>query len=516
VKKPPVWLISYRQGHENHYAAGMSEKTQNPQPLLQPINRQQMCWRAVDVERLIGLDHPARAIWELTGRLDLRAFYEGIGSSAEEGGRPAIDPRLLISLWVYAYSLGIGSAREVERRCEHDPAFEWLTGLTPVNYHTLADFRVQRGKELEELFTDLLGVLSAEGLITLQEVMQDGTKIQARASGKTFHREKTLREHLERARQQVEALRDPLAEPPGNRRQQAARERAAREKQARLEQALEELAKLREQKKTVEEKRQARASTSDPGARVMKQSNGGFAPSYNAQISTDSKHGLIVAVEASQAGNDFQQLVPAAERIEARWGRKPGRMVADAGYTSAENIRELAERGIEFFGSLADDAAKARTEAQRFPATRFEYQAEEDCFRCPAGQTLLYQGRHERGGMVHYKYQAAAEDCASCALRACCCGGNQTHGRSVERKEETPVLAAFREKMARAEAQQVYRRRGPIAEFVHAWIKSKLGLRQFHVRGWSKVRTELLWACFTYNLQQWIRLSRTPALALAG
>jgi len=287
----------------------------------------------------------------LVGRLDLRRFYENIESSAEEGGRPAIDPQLLISLWVYAYSRGIGSAREIERRCEYDPAFQWLTGMEPVNYHTLADFRVEQGKELHQLFSGLLGMLSAERLITLEEVMPDGTKIQAQASGKTFRREQTLREHVERARLQVEALRDPLAEPAVNRRQQAARERASREKRERLEQALVELEKLREPKKTAEEKRETRTSTSDPEARVMKQASGGFAPSYNAQISTDGKHGLIVAVDVTQAGNDCHQLAQAAEQIEQRCGRKPLRMVADAGYTSRENIQELAEKNIDFVGA---------------------------------------------------------------------------------------------------------------------------------------------------------------------
>ena len=185
----------------------MSHENANNKPLIRHVNRQQMSWRAVDVEQLISEDHPARAIWTLVGRLDLRRFYENIESSAEEGGRPAIDPQLLISLWVYAYSRGIGSAREIERRCEYDPAFQWLTGMEPVNYHTLADFRVERAKELDQLFSHLLGVLSAERLITLEEVMQDGTKIQAQASGKTFRREKTLREYVERARLQVEALR---------------------------------------------------------------------------------------------------------------------------------------------------------------------------------------------------------------------------------------------------------------------------------------------------------------------
>ncbi len=483
--------------------------------MIRYVNRQQMSWRAVDVERLIDEDHPARAIWTVVGRLDLSRFYESIGSSAEEGGRPAIDPQLLISLWVYAYSRGIGAAREIERRCEYDPAFQWLTGMAGVNHHTLADFRVEKGEELDQLFTHLLGVLSAEGLITLDEVMQDGTKIQAQASRDSFHREKTLREHLDRARRQVQVSRDPLAEPAANRKQQAARERAAREKRERLEQALAELEKLREPKKTAEEKRETRASVSDPEARVMKQAGGGFAPSYNAQISTDAKHGFIVEAEVTQAGNDFHQLLPAAERIEQRWGRKPERMVADAGYTSGKNIEDLVEKGIDFVGSLAGEVSKARTNPERFAAVQFVYEAEEDRYICPAGKTLNYEGRWKRGGVILHKYKAATEQCASCSLRAACCGRNQRHGRSVVRKQESAAMGAFREKMATVEAHAIYRRRGPVAEFVHAWIKSKLGLRQFHVRGLNKVRIEMFWACFTYNVQQWIRLGRARAPAPA-
>src|SRR6202011_2073135 len=118
VKKPSSKLIDRFQ--KRGKLGCMSE------PLIRRINREQMLWRAVDVEQLIGEDHPARAIWELVGRLDLDGFYEGIECSEEEGGRPAYDPRLLISLWIYAYSQGIGSAREVGRRSEWELAWQWL------------------------------------------------------------------------------------------------------------------------------------------------------------------------------------------------------------------------------------------------------------------------------------------------------------------------------------------------------------------------------------------------------
>ena len=169
----------------------MSQENTSNKPLIRYVNRQQMSWHAVDVERLIGEEHPARAIWTLDGRLDLSSFYRGIESSTEEGGRPAFDPQLLISLWVYAYSQGIGSAREVARRCEYVPAFQWLTGLEEVNYHTLADFRVDKQKELDGLFTQVLAALSKEGLITLEQVMQDGTKIKVLASTRSYQREGT-------------------------------------------------------------------------------------------------------------------------------------------------------------------------------------------------------------------------------------------------------------------------------------------------------------------------------------
>src|SRR5882762_9819906 len=223
------------------------ENATSKQPLIRPINRQQMSWRAVDVERLIGEDHRARAIWTLVGRLDLQQFYEDIENSTEEGGRPAFDPQLLISLWLYAYSRGIGSAREVARRCEYDPAFQWLTGLEEVNYHTLADFRVGKQKELDELFTQVLAALSKEGLITLEQVMQDGTKIRAQASVRSYRHEDTIREHLERARQRVGEMGDPRNEETSARTKQA-RERARREQQERLENALQELEKLQERK----------------------------------------------------------------------------------------------------------------------------------------------------------------------------------------------------------------------------------------------------------------------------
>lgn len=489
----------------------MSEESiTNKQPLIRFVNRQQMSWRAVDVEKLISEEHPARAIWTLVGRLDLSPFYRAIESSVEEGGRPAFDPQLLISLWMYAYSQGIGSAREVARRCEYDPAFQWLTGLTEVNYHTLADFRVEKQQELDELFTQVLAALSKEGLITLEQVMQDGTKIKALASSRSYRHEKTIREHLEQARQQVAAMGDPRNDETSPKAKQA-QARARREQQERLESALEELQKVQVRKDGRKAKREAGVSTTDPQARVMKQSDEGFALSYNAQISADAAHGLIVGVAVTQAANDTGQLLPAVDRVEQRLKKSPQQMVADRGYTTRENIEEMAKREIDFLGSMKYVARGANLPNQ-LPPSVFLYQQETDRCVCPEGKILTRQRQRKVGpGMIYHIFEARLEDCQACPRKPECCPDNKKHGRSVAQLQESAVVIAFRKKMASEEAQQRYGRRGRIVEFCHAWIKSKLGLRQFHVRGLVKVRMEMLWACLTYNLQHWIRLGKLRA-----
>lgn len=384
-----------------------------------------------------------------------------------------------------------------------------------MNYHTLADFRVEKRQELDELFTQVLAALSKEGLITLEQVMQDGTKIRAVASPRSVQRESTIQEHWERARRRVQEMGDPQNEETNPRIKQA-RLRAQRERQERLDQSMEELEKLRKQKAARSPNK--RVSISEPEARIMKQPDGGLALSYNAQLSTDAAHGLIVGVSVTQAANDWDQLLPALEQLDQRLQPKPKQVVADTGYTTRAVIEEMAERKMDFLGSMPrEDACSGRTAPNRLPPSAFVYQPETDRYLCPGDHFLRYEGRiKNEGGLISYRYQARREDCEPCVRKPECCPENQKRGRGLLRIEESAVVQAFRQKMATEEAQKNYRRRGRVAEFCNAWIKSKLGLRQFHVRGLAKVRTETLWACLTYNLQQWIRLREIAPTAAVG
>jgi transposase len=291
----------------------------------------------------------------LVGGLDLSAFRAEIEVVKGEAGRPAYDPWLLISLWIYAYSEGVSSAREVGRRCEYHPAYPWLTGCEVVNHHRLSDFRVEHQAALDELFAQVLGVLSSEGLIPLERVMHDGRKVKAPARGKSFRREKTLRDHLEPARQRVRAMGDPRQE-EGSAGQAPARERAAREKVERLEQAREEMQKMSAAGRRGKERR---VSETDPEARIMKQGGGGYAPSHPVQLSPDAAHTVIVGVSVTQSAHDEGQLTPALEEVKRNLGRLPQQVVADAGDTPRETILEMAELQVDFLGGTVE-AGKLR------------------------------------------------------------------------------------------------------------------------------------------------------------
>ncbi len=478
---------------------------------LKPIDRRQMVLRAVEVERLVPEDHPVRAIWEFVGRLDLSAFYAGIAAVQGHAGQSALDPHLLVSLWIYAYSEGISSAREVARLCDYDPAFQWLTGLEGINHHTLSDFRVKHGEALDRLFRQVLGLLSAEGLITLKRVMQDGTKVLACTGRDTFQREEKIRAHLALAEEQIRQMGDPRQEGL-TQRVAKARERALRERKAKLESALEELEKVRATKSTAGDRERARASVTDPEARIMKLSDGGFGPAYNVQVSTDATTGMIVDAEPTQSGGDHAELSPAVARIEASLGNKPEQVVADGGFTSRANIVALDEQGVDFIGSLGDEEARSKSQLQRRGIQRelgtpdFLYEEEGDRYRCPEGKTLSYEGRKSRPGCEQISYRALATDCARCGRRKRCCPENTAHGRMLVRIVEHPAVVRFRQKMETEPARRIYRQRSRVAEFPFAWIKEKMGLRRFRLRGRCKVRLETLWACLTFNLMQWIRL----------
>jgi hypothetical protein len=350
----------------------------------------------------------------------------------------------------------------------------------------------------------------------LERVMHDGTKVRAYASSDTFRREGRIRAHLEAAGEQIRRMEEQGEAEEVGRRVVRARERAVRERRGRLEKALEELEKVRAGKQGEEKKREARVSMTDPEARIMKTSGGGYGPSYNVQLSTDAANKVIVGMGVTQTEVDYKELVGAVERVEETLGKAPGEMVVDEGYVSRENILAMSEKGVGLIGPMGEGDAQSAGQLKRrgveeaFYPERFGYDAQSDTYRCPAGKELKKEGQEKRIGKVNYRYRARASECQGCGFKGQCCPENTSKGRAIVRGEEAAEVAAFRARMQTDEAKAIYRRRGEVAEFPNAWLKEKIGLRRFRLQGLAKVTLEALWACLAYNIQQWIRLSWRP------
>jgi transposase/vacuolar-type H+-ATPase subunit H len=327
-------------------------------PRLREPKRDQIELRAVDIESLIGEDHPARVIWAYVAGLDLSELEDRIKARGDRPGHPATSPRLLLALWLVATSDGVGSARALERLCNSHDVYRWLCGGVSVNYHTLADFRTGCADLLDRLLTQHLAALAKAGLVDLDTLAQDGVRIRASAGAASFRREATLDRLLTTAKVVVEELKREVDvhSDASNQRIKAAKERAARERSERVKAAQKALGKIKQQRQEREEKRgngkkpkEPRASTTDADARVMKMADGGFRPGYNVQVASAAGEQIVVAVEVCNTGSDRGLMRPMLERLGARIGHFPKCHLVDGGFTSAQDIEWAHGEEIEVY-----------------------------------------------------------------------------------------------------------------------------------------------------------------------
>jgi transposase len=414
---------------------------------LETAVRTQIEFQQGSLDDLLGPEHRARQVWEYVEELDLSVLYGRVQTTVLSSGRPAIDPGILVSLWLYATLEGVGSARLLDRLCKSDSAYLWLLGGVSVNYHTLSDFRSEAGPVLDELLSQSLTGLIAAGLVDVRTLAVDGMKMQSLASGRSFKSAGRLAELHRASVATVHKLRAEIEEDPAasERRIKARQLAAAEDRERRLRQARKAQAKIEdrreveadEQRRKEERKghKEARASTSDPDARIMKMGDGSFRPAYNVQLKTAANGAHIVGVSVTDQGNDYGLLGDATDEIEKRYGVTPDAVLADGGYFSKADIENLHARGIELF--------------------------------CPLPKS-------NKGDP------------------------------SQPKRGDGPGTILWRQRMATDQAQAIYRRRFA-TERPHAHMRNR-GLRRLLVRGIDKVKAVVLWHVHAFNFLQFKRL----------
>jgi transposase len=431
-------------------AAAIAREAAGKVRLREP-ERDQIELRAVDVDSLIGIEHPARVIWAYVKKLDLSELETAINAREHTPGQAPASPRLLLALWLYATSKGVGSARALAKLCESHDAYRWLCGGVSVNYHGLADFRTGHAELLDRLLTENVATLSAAGVIDLDEVVQDGMRVRASAGAASFRRRKKLHKELKKAKRLVERLKQETDDDPdaSNRRIKKALERAAAERAQRVAAALDKLAEIEAErerraktnKAQVKKQGQPRASTTDPEARVMKMPDGGFRPAYNCQIATVAGGQIVVDVAAVASGSDRGLLRPMLDRFLHRYAKRPKHHLVDGGFNKNADTEWAAAAGVKVYG--------------------------------PPGQT-----KHKTD-----PYAPRADD--------------------------GPGVAAWRRRMKSPHGKSVYKRRA-LGECINARFRN-WGLHQFTVRGRTKATAVLHMFALANNILAGHRLLMAAA-----
>ena len=419
---------------------------------LRKAERLQLSMEPHCIDDLVGGLHRVRTVMAVVEKLEVSGFCERIRAREGQAGRDATDPRLLVGLWLYGCTRGIGSARELARRCEESAPFGWLCGGVTVNHRLLSDFRIDHADALDELFTQVIATLVDKKLVRVSRISQDGVRVRVSAGSSSFRREERLQQLLEQARQQVMELRRQLDSPAESAavtaRQKAARKRAAESRQQRLEQAIAQLPELKQKQAEAAQRagkgkcgdqiraKQPRVSTTDAATRVMKMANGGYSPGVNVQLATDTKSRAIVGVEVSNEGSDSAGLSePMRQQVEKRTGGKVEQHLVDGGYLRTEDIVQAHQQGVELF---------VPSKPARNP---------------------------------------------------------QNRGRELEPKpSDSEAVQAWKRRMASKEGQEIYKQRAATSETVNADLRTYRGLAPFTVRGLNKIKCVTLWCALAYNL----------------
>lgn len=427
-------------------------------------NRTQIELRPMNLEALLAPQHQARVVWAWVERQDLSALYAKLKVQEGGVGRSAIAPEILLALWLYAVLQGVGSARQLSRLVMEHDAYRWISGGVQVNHHSLSDFRVRHGQVLDEMLSASVAMLMASGAVTLKCVAQDGVRVRASAGAASFRRRASLQENLALATARVHELKAQLDSDPAqcSRRQAQARMRAAEQMQQRLQAALDRLPELQEIKRRNASKAEARASSTDHEASVMKMADGGFRPAYNTQFATDCDSLVVVGVEVSTSGSDMAQMAPMVQQIAQRTGRAPAKMLVDGGFPAHEQIDKVADK------------------------------------------TEVYAPVPQAGQNKDAKGPDAQSD------------------PHAPKAGDSAAVAAWRQRMASDEAKQLYKRRAAAAECVNAQARNR-GLQRLPVRGKSKVRCIALLYALAHNVMrvvalvpQWLGLGPSTSASGAG
>lgn len=490
-------------GRGRRYKEGLSPA----QPMLLPPS----------VDDYVGADNPVRAIAAYVDMLDLEALGFARAAGALTAGQPAYAPAHLLKLYLYGYLNRVRSSRRLAAECERNLEVIWLLGGLRPGYHTIADFRVANAEALKAANRDFTQLCRDCGLIGGQRLGVDGSFFNASASAASVKTTQQLQAELTAWEREIERYHAELA---ANDAAEEAESTPARITPEQLQALSARAEQRREQLKALEQSGETQVSHTDPDARRLRK-NGRQVTGYNVQSVVDAERKLIVEHEVTNAGNDFGQLLPMAERTIAALGLQTAppedprasaeanapapaepvapAFLADTGYYTEADIAACQARGITVYVPLPENKGTACAEG-RLPGSAFRYDPEQKLYHCPAGHTLVPKGEPSpKNGVLRQRYASDAKVCAECPLRDRCLP-EKTPVRQIHRTEHADAVDRHRRHMQGSQATM--RERAALCEHPFGTLKRWLGWDHLLVRGFAKVRGEMALLVHCYNLRR--------------
>jgi len=501
-----------------------------------PLPRDQILLFRETLGDRIPEDHSVRLFAEILDQLDWSSWERHYVLVA---GQPPIHPKIMAGAILYGLTHGIRSSRRLELACCNAVDFMWLVEGRTIDHSTFCDFRTKFKRAIKDLFRQIGRVAMHLGLIRLNQVALDGTRVQANSSRHATASAKTLQQRLQVLDEQIEKM---LAEADqvdqqdkdlfGDSLSVSALPAALtdlKKRQEKLRQAFEaaQQGDAKRAKRKNGSKRSVKVPVADPDSTIMPNKEGGYAPNYNPIAATDGECGMIVDADVLPEMKEGETVIPSVERIESNFGRQPGQFLADSTFATGSNLSGLADRGIEAVmpveqTKLPDEnpadrgdgtqpvpeedwpKLPRRAQTKKLDRAAFVYDEEKDCYYCPQGRSLGFvqlkrQARDTGEASAYRVYQC--ESCEGCGLASDCLKGKSKQ-RTVSHDQHEAVRREVVLRLKTESGKKTYARRAHLAETPNAFIKEVLGLRQFLLRGLDKVCTEWFWACTAFNIRK--------------
>jgi len=296
-------------------------------PNYQPYSPDQAELLPAHVKDVLGADHLCFVVHEVVESCDLSVFEK---QEEDAGGQRPYDPRMMLKIWLYGFGVNVRTTRKLEQRIREDLGFRYLAGGATPDHKTLSEFHRRHRDAITAMFTEVLLFLRRAGMARLGTVAIDSTRVKGSASpDRLLRRDQIERELRKKVQRWQQELDDDPDRDPGTRVGQ------------------EQITQLREQLKRLRESGEDKLSVTDPDTRFLRE-RGRFVLGYTAEIAVSEDH-FIVAQRVTQNKNDNGALVPMVQEVERQCGERPQRVLADCGFFSNQNLREMEIRGIEAY-----------------------------------------------------------------------------------------------------------------------------------------------------------------------